>query len=264
VVLIPPATGISLQSKVALVTGAAGGIGRAVASMLASHGAHVVLTDIAGSIMGLRDVAGLIEQNGGTALAVPADLRRKAEVNSLVAAALDRFARLDILVNVAGVHLYPSPLLTLSESDWDRVMDINVKGPLHTCQAVVPHMIARGTGSVVNISSDSAFDVIAEEGAYGISKMAVVRLSSYLAKELSATGVRVNSLAPGWVKTRMTETFWSDQAVLANTIKGIPARRIAEPADIAGVVLFLASDLASYVNGHCILVDGGRIAGNPA
>jgi NAD(P)-dependent dehydrogenase (short-subunit alcohol dehydrogenase family) len=263
-VLSAAAAGISLHSKVALVTGAAGGIGRAVASILASHGASVVLTDVGASAQELRDVAGRIDQTGGRALAAPADLRHRAEVDSVVAAALGQFAQLDILVNVAGVHLYPSPLLTIAESDWDRVMEINVKGPLRMCQAVVPQMIARGLGSVVNVASDSAFDVIAEEGAYGISKMAVVRMSSYLAKETAGTGVRVNSLAPGWVKTRMSEPFFSDPSVLAAAIKSIPSGRIADPVDIAGVVLFLASDLASYVNGHCILVDGGRIAGNPA
>jgi NAD(P)-dependent dehydrogenase (short-subunit alcohol dehydrogenase family) len=160
--------------------------------------------------------------------------------------------------------MYPSPLLTVSESDWDLVMAVNVKGPLFTCQAVLPHMIERGSGAIVNIASDSAFDVVVDEGPYGISKIALVRMSSYFARELAGKGVRVNSLAPGWVKTRLTDEFFADPDASRAILDEVPARRVAEPADIAGVVVFLASDLANYVNGHCIVVDGGRIAGVPA
>ena len=182
----------------------------------------------------------------------------------MVHSALQQLGRVDILVNNAGIHLYPSPLLTVSELDWDKVMAVNVKGPLFTCQAALPHMIERGSGSIVNIASDSAFDVIANEGPYGISKIALVRMSSYLAKELAGTGVRVNSLAPGWVQTRLTDEFFANPDTARAILDGVPARRVADPADIAGVVIFLASDLSNYVNGHCIVVDGGRIAGVPA
>jgi NAD(P)-dependent dehydrogenase (short-subunit alcohol dehydrogenase family) len=117
---------------------------------------------------------------------------------------------------------------------------------------------------VVNIASDSAFDVIANEGGYGMTKIAVVRMASYLARELAGTGVRANSVAPGWVRTRLTEEFLADHDATKAILEGVPERRVAEPDEVAGVVLFLASDLASYVNGHCIVVDGGRIAGVPA
>lgn len=258
----PPVAG--LAGRVALVTGAARGIGRAIALRLAKHGVGLVLLDLPDAEAELAEVAAAIAAAGSRSVTVRADVSRQTEVGQAVACGLEYFARIDILVNNAAIHAYPSPLLTVTEADWDRLMAINVKGALFTCQAAVPHMVRHGAGSVINIISDSAFDVIADEGPYGISKISLARLSSYLAKELAGTGVRVNSLAPGWVKTRLTEFASNDPATLAAAIETIPARRFAEPDDIAGVVLFLASDLASYVNGHCIVVDGGRVAGLPA
>ena len=254
----------SLTGKVAMVTGAAQGIGRSVAIALASRGAIVVVTDLPGEATLLEAVAKEIARSGRRAQAFTADIANKAQVEDLVSSALQQLGRIDILVNNAGIHMYPSPLLTVSESDWDKVMAVNVKGPLFTCQAVLPHMIHRGSGAIVNIASDSAFDVIVDEGPYGISKIALVRMSSYFARELAGKGVRVNSLAPGWVKTRLTDEFFADPDTARAVLDGVPARRVADPADIAGVVVFLASNLANYVNGHCIVVDGGRIAGVPA
>ena len=196
-------------------------------------------------------------------LALTADIARKVEVDTLVSGAVDWAGRIDVLVNNAGIHAFPAPLLSTSEEDWDRLMAVNVKGVLFACQAVVPHMRAQG-GSIINIASDSAFDVIADEGGYGISKIAVVRMASYFAKELGGSGIRVNSLAPGWVRTRLTESFFTEPAEATAILEAVPARRVADPEEIAKVVLFLASDLASYVNGHCIVVDGGRVAGIPA
>ncbi len=255
---------ISLNGKVALVTGAARGIGRATANLLAKYGAAVVLTDLPAELGELESAVAEIHHQGHQACAVGADVSQQADVEACTLAALQFGGRLDILVNVAGVHLYPAPLLSIDAAAWDRVFSINLKGPLFMCQAAVPHMVKQGSGSVINIASDSAFDVIPDEGAYGISKLALVRFSAYLCKELAGTGVRVNSLAPGWVKTRLTEFVRQDSAAMAAALEGIPVRKFAEPEDIAGVVLFLASELANYVNGHCIVVDGGRIAGQPA
>ncbi|MBM3526005.1 MAG: SDR family oxidoreductase, partial [Alphaproteobacteria bacterium] len=240
------------------------GIGRAVAERLALNGAAVVLTDLEDSRAELDAVARYIAAAGGTAAVFTAELRQRADVETVVAGCIARFSRLDILVNNAGVHSYPEPLLTVTEEEMDRVLGINLKGSLFFCQEAVPHMVRQGAGSVINVASDSAFDVIADEGPYGMSKIALARLSAYLAKELAGTGVRVNTLAPGWVRTRATEFASADPATYAAAIAGIPARRFAEPEEMANVVLFLASDLASYVNGHCIVADGGRVAGLPA
>ena len=182
----------------------------------------------------------------------------------MVAEARKELGCIDTLVNVAGVHAFPTPILTVEESQWNRVMAINLTGPMFLCQALVPHMIERQGGWVVNIASDSAFDAIAGEGPYGISKMGLVRLSAYLARETAGTGVRVNSVAPGWVKTAMSRPFWEDRAVAEPAMQEIPVRRFADPEDIANVVLFLVSGLAGYINGHCLVADGGRIAGVPA
>jgi NAD(P)-dependent dehydrogenase (short-subunit alcohol dehydrogenase family) len=254
----------SLAGKVAVVTGAAQGIGRAVAIALARQGANIVITDLSREATLLHEVTEEIAQCGRRCHACTADVSSKSQVDDLIASGLRQFGRIDVLVNNAAIHMYPSPLLTVSEADWDLVMAINVKGPLFTCQAVLPHMIERGSGAIVNIASDSAFDVIVDEGPYGISKIALVRMSSYLAREMTGRGVRVNSVAPGWVKTRLTDAFFRDPEEARTILEGVPARRVAAPEEIAGVVVFLASDLASYVNGHCIVVDGGRIAGVPA
>lgn len=255
---------VDLGGRIAIVTGAARGIGRAVATTLAAQGASVVVTDLPSESRLLETLVAEITTSGGRALLQTADIASRAAVDALVHAAVAWGGRLDVLVNNAGIHLYPVPLLTVTEAEWDRVMAVNVKGVLFACQAAIPHMRAQGSGSVITIASDSAFDVIADEGGYGISKIAVVRMASYLAKELAGTGVRVNSLAPGWVRTRLTEGFFTDPDAAATILAAVPAGRVADPVEIARVVLFLASDLASYVNGHCIVVDGGRVAGLPA
>lgn len=255
---------LSQAGKVAIITGAARGIGRGIALRLARHGAAIVAVDLPSASGLLDELVATIAGSGGRALAVTLDVACKADVDAMVATTLDAFGRVDVLVNNAAIHDYPTPLLTATEEQWDRLFAINVKGVLFVCQAAVPHMQAQGSGSVINIASDSAFDVIPDEGPYGISKIAVVRMASYLARELAGTGVRANSLALGWVKTRLTDRFFEDPEAAHAILQGVPARRVADPDEIAGAVLFLASDLSSYVNGHCIVVDGGRIAGVPA
>jgi len=259
----PKENPLSQDSKVVLITGAAGGIGRATAIALAQMGAKVIATDLAAMSDRLEETRQSILKLGKSVLTINADISVTEDIDDLVERAIDEFKTIDILVNVAAIHCYPSPLLEISESDWDRVHDVNLKSCLLLCQRVAPYMIKQSSGCIVNIASDSAFDVIAEEGAYGISKIGITKLTAYLAKEIAGTNVRVNSIAPGWVKTPMTEQFWSDPEMLKEVEDSIPLRRMAEPEEIANVVLFLASNLASYVHGHCIIVDGGRIAGVP-
>jgi len=254
---------LSLDSRTALVTGAAGGIGRAVAVTLARYGARVIATDRPTASDRLEETQQMILDNGESVLTVYADLADTTEIDELVKRTTDETGAIDILVNVAAIHAYPAPLLEISEADWDHLQNINVKGCLRLCQRLAPLMIKQGSGNIVTIASDSAFDVIADEGPYGISKMNLVKLTAYLAKELSETGIRINAIAPGWVRTPMIEEYWSDPEFLKEAKAGIPLGRIAEPEEIANVVLFLVSELASYVHGHCMVVDGGRIAGVP-
>jgi len=255
---------LCLDSQVALVTGAASGIGRATAIALAEAGASVVATDLEEKSDELAETLCSIEKNAHPAAALTADLSSRAEIEGLVEQASAQLGPVDILANVAGIHRYPAPLLTLPESVWDETLAVNLKSVLALCQLVVPPMRKKGAGCIINIASDSAFDVIAGEGPYGISKIGVTKLTAYLAKELGGTGLRVNAVAPGWVKTPATAFMWSDPEMLEQAAQDIPLRRIADPAEIANVVVFLASSLASYVHGHCIVVDGGRIAGVPS
>lgn len=255
---------LSLDSRIALVTGAAGGIGAAIARRLAGQGSDLVVTDRAECGTALERLEAEIVGTGRRVFRRTADVSCRTEVVALVDEARAALGPIDTLVNVAGIHAFPTPLLHVDEGLWNRLLSVNLTGPLFMSQAVLPDMIERGRGCVVNIASDSAFDVIAGEGPYGISKIGLVRLSAYLAREVAGSGVRVNSVAPGWVKTAMSKPFWDDPSVAQAAIEGIPARRFADPADIADVVLFLVSGLAGYVNGHCLVADGGRIAGVPA
>jgi glucose 1-dehydrogenase len=255
---------LSLDSRAVLVTGAAGGIGAAVARRLARQRADLVITDRAEANDGLQALAAEISAMGRRVFSRTADVAGKAEVSAMVAAARAAIGPIDTLVNVAGVHAFPAPLIGIDEARWNRILAVNLTGPLFFCQALLPEMIERRTGYIVNVASDSAFDVIAGEGPYGISKIGLVRLGAYLARETAGSGVRINSIAPGWVKTAMSQPFLGDAATAATAIEGVPLGRVADPAEIADVVLFLVSGLAAYVHGHCMVVDGGRIAGVPA
>ncbi|MCY4361895.1 MAG: SDR family NAD(P)-dependent oxidoreductase [Gammaproteobacteria bacterium] len=254
---------LSQESKVALITGAAGGIGSAVATTLAQQGASIILTDRETESDRLTQTRQSIEKLGQPVTALFADLAAGEQIDVLVERAYEEFGSIDVLVNVAAIHRYPDPLLKISEADWDLVQNVNFKSCLRLCQRIVPNMVKQGSGNVITVASDSAFDVIAGEGPYGISKISLTKLTAYLAKEIAGSGVRINAIAPGWVRTPLIEEYWSDPEFLKEAKEGIPLQRIAEPEEIANVVLFLASDLASYVHGHCMVVDGGRIAGVP-
>jgi len=258
-----PVNPLSQESKVALVTGAAGGIGSAVAITLAQQGASIILTDRESESDRLTQTRQSIENLGQPVTALFADLSAGEQIDVLVERAYEGFGSIDVLVNVAAIHRYPDPLLKISEADWDLVQNVNFKSCLRLCQRIVPNMVKQGSGNVITVASDSAFDVIAGEGPYGISKISLTKLTAYLAKEIAGSGVRINAIAPGWVRTPLIEEYWSDPEFLKEAKEGIPLQRIAEPEEIANVVLFLASDLASYVHGHCMVVDGGRIAGVP-
>jgi NAD(P)-dependent dehydrogenase (short-subunit alcohol dehydrogenase family) len=253
---------ISLTGKTALVAGAGGGIGAAIARAAAKCGARVALIDHPSQAAQLAALAAEISPDGARTMALTCDITSKQDVDNAASRAVDRFGGIDILLNSAGVYRFPLPLTQASEADWDDIMSVNVKGALFLSQAVLPDMNIRG-GAIVHISSDSAYDAIAGEGIYGLSKSTCSRLVAYLARESDAR-VRVNAIAPGYVKTRLTEDVRSDAAAFARAIDGIPLRRFAEPGEIAQVAVFLVSDLASYVNGQCIVVDGGRIAGRPS
>lgn len=252
------------DSKIALVTGAAMGMGAAIASAFAREGATVAMLDL--DERALEEQAAAVEQQGGRSIPLVADLRDASQVD----AAFDRLATelggVDVLVNNAGVARI-APLTELTEEDWDFVLDINLKAMFLTCRRAVPLMRGRGGGAIVNVASVQAYWSQAGSSAYSASKAGVVGFSRALALDLAREGIRVVAVAPGSVRTPML--FAAAQAAdPANPDRALdmwaaahPIGRLIEPEDVAEVVLFLASARAAAVTGPTLLVDGGIVAG---
>lgn len=236
----------SLSGRIAIVTGASGGLGGAIVAQLASMGARVVLLD-------LREPE---IQLAGDHLALACDISSEASVLLAAKAVEKKYGRCDILVNNAAILPKPLGLEGTSEADWDKVLDVNLKGAFLCSKLFGRSMVAAGAGSIVNIASIAAS---APNGvaAYGPSKAAILGLTRQIAAEWGPKGVRANSVSPGLVRTPMSEPFYSNPENLAARTAVIALRRIGVPQDIASVVAFLVSDAASYVNGQEIVVDGG-------
>jgi len=249
----------SLAGKAAIVTGGRRGIGRAIALALAEAGADVALGDRVVDDGELNAVAEEVKKLGRRALAIQADITKKADVDSLVQKTLAEFGTIDILVNNAAMNIR-APLLELNEEGWDRVIDTDLKGYYLCSQAVGRVMVKQKRGNIVNIASTAAMDTAPEMGAYCIAKAGVVMLTRILAIELAEHNIRVNAVAPSLVKTKFSQPLWGDAETLKEIEAGIPLGRLAEPEDITGAVLFLASEASAYITGHTIVVDGGSIA----
>jgi len=252
------APSLSLEGRVAIVTGSRRGIGRAIALRFAEAGADVAVCDyVSGSE--LDGVAKEIRQFDRRSLAMQVDIRDKASVNNFVQKVEDELGSVDILANVAGVEK-GSLLVDLSEEEWDRILDTNLKGTYLCCQAVVKGMIKRKKGNIINIASVEAFNPLPTNLAYSCSKAGVRNLTNGLAFELGRYNIRVNAIAPGWVETDMTAPWGSESdsnSVTAKVVSGTALGRMSKAPDIANVALFLASDLSSFVTGVTWRVDGG-------
>ena len=246
----------SLQGKVAIVTGGKRGIGRAIALALAEAGADVAVCSRGLEGGELRDVAGEIEKLGRRSLAVQADITCKSDVDNLVQRVVDEFGHIDILVNNAGNYIR-APLLETREDDWDAIIDTHLKGYLFCCQAVGNKMVAQKKGSIVNIASALTVRPAPGRGAYSIAKAGVIMLTRVLALELGSHNIRVNAISPGMTRTKLVESWFSEEAFKQIETE-IPLGRLARPEDITGAAVFLASDASSYVTGQTIVVDGGR------
>jgi 3-oxoacyl-[acyl-carrier protein] reductase len=243
-----------LSGKVALVTGAGRGIGRAIASGLARAGATVAVNDI--NPDSCERVAGELAP---ASAAFHADVSNKHAVQAMIDGVLERWERLDILVNNAGVEPHAS-LLTLDEWDWRRTIDVNLTGPFLCTQSAARVMKDTGGGGVVNIASIAGrAGGLRDRSAYVASKMGLVGLTKECARELAAYHIRVNAVCPGVIETEMTAHLRQNEVQMKKWLEDIPQGRLGTPDDVVGVVLFLCSDAATYITGQAINVDGGKV-----
>lgn len=249
-----------LGGRVAIVTGASRGIGRAIAGGLASAGASVVV--VGRKPDGVERAAAEIEAEGGRALAVAANVGDAGALDAVAAAAVERFGGIDIVVNNAGTCPHFGPLVTADDAVWDKTLAVNARAALHAVRASLPSMRARGGGKVVNVASVAALMPQPSVGLYCISKAALVMLTEVLAVELAADHVQVNAVAPGFVETRFSRAIVDDPRASAGALALIPQRRFAAPEEIVGAVLYLCSPASSFTTGATLVVDGGqRLAG---
>jgi NAD(P)-dependent dehydrogenase (short-subunit alcohol dehydrogenase family) len=245
---------IDLSGRIATVTGAGRGIGRAVALNLAKAGADVCAT--ARNVGEIEQTARMVRETGRRALTVAGDATQSAVAAEVVARTVADLGGLHILVNNAGMEL-PKPLIETTEDEYNRVMDTNVKSMVLFTQAAGPHLIAQRFGRIVNMASVGAFVAAPNQAIYHASKAAVAHLTKATAIEWARHGITVNAVAPGWVRTELIRHLLDDEAMLNAYIKAIPMRRIAEPEEIGPLVAFLCSDLAGYMTGSVVVVDGG-------
>ncbi|GAA0585811.1 SDR family oxidoreductase [Caenispirillum bisanense] len=249
-----------LSGKVTIVTGAAAGIGLACARRFAAEGAPVVLSDV--NEQRGEAAAEVLRDEGRQALFVRCDVGSKAQVDSLVAAAVDAFGRVDALVANAGI-VHGCDFLDLTEEDFDRVLRVNLKGVFLCCQAVARQMVAQGGGgAIVTMSSVNAVMAIPTITPYVVSKGGVNQLTKVMALALADKGIRVNAVGPGSIMTEVFQSVATDRAAMTKILSRTPLGRVGDPDEIAAVAAFLASDDASYVTGQCIYADGGRLALN--
>lgn len=242
-----------LHGKVAIVTGGSRGIGEAIARAYAAAGAQVVVASR--KLENVQPVADAINAAGGTALAIATHTGDRRQVQNLVQQTVAAFGTVDIAVNNAATNPHYGALLEATEEQWDKTLQVNVKGYFWLCQAVAPIMLERGSGKIINVASVAGLTPGAGMGVYSVTKAAVLMLTQSLAQELGPRGVQVNGIAPGVIKTRFSTALWSNERLAA----GIERRagRLGEPDDVAGAALFLASPASGYVNGTVLVVDGG-------
>ena len=243
-----------LENKIALVTGAARGIGQAIAVQLASDGADLALCDVKAEW--LEDTLAKVKALGRRAEGYAMDVANAAAVGEAVAQVLGDFGRIDVLVNNAGITR-DTLLIRMTEEDWDAVLDVNLKGAFLTTKAVVKSMMKQRSGAIVNIASVVGIMGNPGQANYTASKAGLIALTKTTAKEMGSRNIRVNAVAPGFIHTAMTDKL--SEPVKEAMLKMVPLGRLGEPEDVAKAVAFLASDNAAYVNGQTLAVCGGMV-----
>jgi 3-oxoacyl-[acyl-carrier protein] reductase len=244
-----------LENKVAIVTGASRGIGRAIAEELARRGARVVV-NYHRNAKAAAEVVAAIEADGGQAVAIQADVSDFEQAAGLIKAALDTFGQIDILVNNAGTTR-DQLLMLMKEGDWDDVLRINLKSVFNCCKAAARPMVRRRQGRIINITSVSGIAGQGGQTNYSASKAGIIGFTKSLAKELGPRSITVNSVAPGFVPTDLTSDLPED--LMQQAIEATPLRRMGKPEEIAYAVAFLASDEAAFITGEVLTVDGGLV-----
>lgn len=244
-----------LTNKVALVTGGSRGIGRAIAIALAEKGAKVAI-NYAGREDAANETVSIIQKNGGEAIAIKANVADYEEVEQMVKRVVETFGSLDILVNNAGITR-DNLILRMKESDWDDVINTNLKGVFNCTKAVTRQMMKQRGGRIINISSVVGVAGNAGQANYVAAKAGVIGLTKTTAKELASRNITVNAIAPGFIETEMTDALGDD--LKQEMLKQIPLGSFGQPEDVANVVLFLASDASRYITGQTIHVDGGMV-----
>jgi len=246
---------VKLEGQVAIVTGSAQGIGRAIAIGLAREGAHVVIADI--QLEKALETAKEIEALGRKSIALKVDVSRVPDISMMVEKALEAFGTVDILVNNAGIAL-STPFLETTEEAWDKIINVNLKSAFFCSQSVARVMVDQGRGKIVNLASTSSFVAGRQEVPYAVSKAGVRMLTAASSAELASYNVNVNAIAPGLIKTPLTEKHFPSLEALEERVKAkAPMGRAGIPEDLVGAVVFLCSADADYVTGHTLVVDGG-------
>jgi NAD(P)-dependent dehydrogenase (short-subunit alcohol dehydrogenase family) len=252
---------MGLEGQVAVITGGGSGIGQAIAYRFAKEGAAVVAADLVPERA--EATAKTIVDSGGRAIGVKADVAKEADVAAMIAAAVKAFGQVDILVNNAGLSR-GGDVTTISEETWDLNLDIVLKGPFLGAKAVLPGMIERGTGTIINIASVNGLTGIGEE-PYSAAKAGLINLTQNMAVRHGPQGIRVNAIAPGTINTPIWDPIVEkDPGVFDRIATLYPLRRVGTPDDIANAAYFLASDQASWITGTTLIVDGGLLAGTDA
>ena len=244
-----------LNNKVAIITGGSSGIGRQTALRFAREGASVAIAD-RNRRMG-EETLRLVEEAGGDALFVPVDVADPAQVGRMVERTVERFGRVDVLVNAAAILIRTPPLAEVEERDWDLMMDVNLKGLFFSCKYAIPAMLDSGGGSIVNIASMAGLRGYGMSLPYAVTKAGVIHLTTTAAAQYTHLGVRVNVIAPGSVDTPQFRGSTASSEAVRERASQHPMGRVGTPDEIANVIVFLASDEASYVSGSLFVVDGG-------
>ena len=243
----------SLEGKVAIITGASRGIGEAIARAFVSHGAKVVVASR--KIDGVGSVAASI---GASAFAVAAHTGKEEDCKRLVSSAVEHFGKVDILVNNAATNPYFGPMLDIDLSAWDKTFEVNLKGYFWMAREVAKHLQGRSApGSIVSVASVAGIEAAPLQGVYGMTKAAILSMTKTLAFELAGSKIRVNAIAPGLIKTRFASAIVENEDLSKEVMRKTPLGRCGEPDEIAGGAVFLASDAASYLTGHTLVIDGG-------